>query len=416
MTISKFGDSTAGGGVAGAAGINSYPTKEYSVAISVPTTEPFFGAASVNITANYTYELTGVANAVNGIVWHDYSRNIDAAQVTYTPETDVSRIGYADVSTTAVQAFQPQTSSGASVSGLAHDIKFLNGKWIITNGNGDRLLESADRVIWTTRPTGTNAHRGIVWTGTYYVVPHSNGNIRYSTNLVTWTSATSNLSAATQIADGGPEIIVVGDAGKVRSSTDGVTWTTVTVPWVAGTWAVAACAYGNGHYLVGSSRGEALASTDLVTWTTIAGGSDTEDILSISADNGYYAIAQDNRNVRWSTDVSASLSTWNQISGTTEAEAVRIDGDRIVARGIVTATTPGAVMFQWQYPVSWVDNQQGNNLPPAYNQGTFVDNVYYFPRTGPINSAALGYFLVTPNRVIGNALVLQARDYTTDNI
>jgi photosystem II stability/assembly factor-like uncharacterized protein len=154
------------------------------------------------------------------------------------------------------------------------------GKWVVAgSGGADDYMVTNDssfsstwtRVAKAANPFGTDAVKGIAFSGNTFVAVGGSGKIASSTNGTTWTAVETSPFGTTQInsvAYGGGKWLAAGNEGKMATSTDGTTWAAVTTsPF--GTTQINSVAYGGGKWLAAGNEGKMATSTDGTTWTAV---------------------------------------------------------------------------------------------------------------------------------------------------
>lgn len=135
----------------------------------------------------------------------------------------------------------------APVSGTCgggFQIVYGQSRFLIVGDDGATCLSSDGGATWTNGTVGGINLRGVVWTGTDFLVT-SNARTYRSPDGITWSSAasTGGAAAALAVSDHGT-LVGVAENGGFLWSTDGVRWSAAATPAGSGNLAIERTAFG----------------------------------------------------------------------------------------------------------------------------------------------------------------------------
>jgi len=108
-----------------------------------------------------------------------------------------------------------------------------NSSMIVAVGAGSIILTSPTGTGWTPRTSQGGNYRGIIWSGTQFLIvgDYNYGNMRTSFDGITWTAQGGAVGGTMYgAAWSGTDFVAIGGHGGIGSSPDGVAWTSETSP------------------------------------------------------------------------------------------------------------------------------------------------------------------------------------------
>ncbi len=222
---------------------------------------------------------TGISSSPDGETWTLHAMPNTVTSVTYitpNPSGELMAIGYYGATQSTYRSVDGVSwPTYGSVSYVATNASWLDGKWYVTNGNGSTWVSSTDGVVWTTfASSGSSMYRLNKLFGLNGRLISGGGQsanagtqIQVSTDHgVTFAAPITipgTLGYVNSFATVGASRLVVGGegAGQVLSVTDdyGTTWLSPSYPGTAAVNALCATPLG---LFAGDSSGKLFRSTD----------------------------------------------------------------------------------------------------------------------------------------------------------
>lgn len=192
-------------------------------------------------------------------------------------------------------------SNGTSVaSGSIYTIGSGNGYWC--TGSSDAYLRYKTNIsgAWTNATTMSGAVRCITYgSDGYWVAGSVSNNLKTASSTpISWTNRTSSFGASDYILNAeysGTYWVITSSNGDIAYATDPTgTWTHVANPgpFVNGEW-IGGIAYGNGVWVISGSNGKLATATDPTSasnWTQQTIGFGTSYADSVYYGNGYWVV------------------------------------------------------------------------------------------------------------------------------